>query len=175
MEAIEQTMFLRYLNACTHYFEYGSGGSTAWASRTPTIQSVTTVENDPAWVETVKRQCPRATIRYINTGPVRPGGSPILETTRSSWHEYYDAIRTRATDPDLILIDGRWRVACALTVLQEVPSATILIHDYTHRPSYHTLTRYLEPIEVVGTLVAFRSNGRTPPSDEIARYVDAFE
>lgn len=170
MEPNEKNAFRRYLSESTHYFEYGSGGSTYWACQHPNIRTVTSVENDIQWATKIQKACPRAFVRFVDLGPVKPGGTPIHESTKPDWHLYYDAIRTRQVDPDLILVDGRWRVACTLTAAMEVPDATFLIHDYTFRPSYHVVTKYLEPIETIETLVAFRVKEDIDPSEVIQYY-----
>jgi hypothetical protein len=157
MEPNETEMFTRYLKRATHYFEWGCGGSTFYAATFPSIQTILSIENDVKWSLDVQTNVPRAMVKYINTGPVNPGGGPKDEMRKSKWHEYYNAIKSRHVDPDLVLVDGRWRVACALTVTLECPSAVVLVHDYSNRPSYHILNSYFDTIEETETLVAFRA------------------
>jgi hypothetical protein len=55
--------------------------------------------------------------------------------------------------PDLILIDGRFRVACGLAAALEAPDATVLVHDYTFRPDYQILEEFFVVTRKVETLV----------------------
>ena len=58
--------------------------------------------------------------------------------------------------PDLVLIDGRFRVACSLVVAMQAPSTTILVHDYTLRPAYKILEAFLTIEKTIDTLVMLR-------------------
>lgn len=156
MEPREIELFNEYVTRATHYFEWGCGGSTYYVALCPTVQTILSIENDIQWAVDMQTKVPRALIKYVNTGPVNPGGGPKDDRKKLDWHEYYDAIKRRHVDPDLILVDGRWRVACALTAALECPNAIVLIHDYSNRPSYHILNSYFDVIEEVDTLVAFR-------------------
>jgi hypothetical protein len=58
---------------------------------------------------------------------------------------------------DLVLIDGRFRVACALeAVLRCSPDTTLVIHDFWNRPVYHGLLPYLDELERCATIGVFR-------------------
>jgi hypothetical protein len=178
MEPKEIDMMTRYLARATHYFEWGSGGSTGYAASFPSIRTILSIENDPQWAVEVQTNVPRAMVKYINTGPVNPGGSPRDGRMKSRWSEYYTACVHRHVDPDLVLIDGRWRVACAVSVALTLPNAIVLIHDYTPRSSYHILEQYFDRIETCETLVAFtvKPNLDSRELNSVReRYQDQFE
>jgi protein O-GlcNAc transferase len=60
---------------------------------------------------------------------------------------------------DIVLIDGRFRVACLLSVILNTPSAKgvfILFHDFWNREKYHTVLKHVIEIERVDTLGVFK-------------------
>jgi len=61
------------------------------------------------------------------------------------------------TAPDLILIDGRFRVACALEAARRrtLKGATIAIHDFQRR-HYQIARLFLKRVEMVERLAIFR-------------------
>lgn len=120
------------------------------------IRTLLSIENDYQWAVDIQTKVPRAIVKYVNTGPVNPGGGPKDESKKNSWCEYYNSCKYRHVDPDLVLVDGRWRVACALTAALECPNAIFLIHDFKPRVSYHVLYNYFDVIEEVETLIALR-------------------
>lgn len=145
--------------------EYGSGGSTVLAAKQPNTR-VFAVESDKDWADSlhsyIEKQKPEAsvTIHYANIGPTGDWGHPLryrkmhslryLGYSRSVWN------RTDFIHPDVILIDGRFRVGCFLTCLSRIKRPTrILFDDYLDRPTYHVVERYSRPVETVGRMAIF--------------------
>ena len=63
---------------------------------------------------------------------------------------------------DLVLIDGRFRVACALqTILNTNDDVIILWHDFTDRPYYHEILKFLEIKHTAGTMVLLKKKENT--------------
>ena len=67
------------------------------------------------------------------------------------WRDPWDA----AGEVDLVLVDGRFRVACALAGLPRLAAdARLLVHDFWPRPAYRApLLRHFEVAGSAGTLV----------------------
>jgi len=60
---------------------------------------------------------------------------------------------------DIILIDGRFRVACGLDIFSKIRNNTLVfIHDYNNRKKYHILEKYYIKIISWGTLAGFFKN-----------------
>ena len=58
---------------------------------------------------------------------------------------------------DVVLVDGRARVACALTALPLLSAqGVVVIHDFTWRPYYNAVLEAFERVQTVGTLVVLR-------------------
>ena len=161
----ERELFERTLAKATHYMEFGSGGSTLLAVRSP-ARVILSVESDPAWLEKIRahpeiaqavaRQ--RLFLTHADIGPVGEWGSPTDETRRAQWPRYY-ADPFFATDIlfDLILIDGRFRVATALAAAAcAAESATIVIHDYELRPQYYLVEKFFDIEETRESLYVLR-------------------
>jgi hypothetical protein len=79
------------------------------------------------------------------------------------WQRYPQApwthYRRAGVEPDLILVDGRFRVACvleSLLQLSEPHSCRILCDDYLHRPHYHVVERFAE-LTLVGRMAVLKA------------------
>lgn len=160
-------MFKRYLQQATHFLEFGCGGSTCLAATTPTLQTIVSVESDAAWIEKVRSHVgsgsgsgrgSRCTLVHGDIGPVKEFGHPVSLVAQAPLFSNYTTtpFMSLSHTPDLILIDGRFRVACALQAFLRFPNATILFHDFTIRTAYHAVLKVSDVIETVDTLVALR-------------------
>lgn len=169
-------MFKAYVAKATNYFEFGSGGSTVYVSKQKNIKSITSVESCREWHDNVKKLITHPNIKYIfinmNTLP-DTWGYPGEYSTRDSWVSYSSALNNSV---DLILIDGRFRVACALKCFTTISNSTIvLFDDFLNRPEYHIVLDYYTIINktVDNVMVALQKNNSTPPSLElIQKYED---
>jgi hypothetical protein len=100
-------------------FEYGSGNSTNWwASRT---KEVVAVEHHLGWYERVKGQMlPNVTLlhRELENG------------------SYAKAIQEVKGQFDLVIVDGRNRVECAMSSLDRLSDRGVIIWDNSERDRY---------------------------------------
>ena len=104
----------------------------------------------------------------MDIGPTAEWGNPTDRTCSAQWPAYPSTVWKRYCDtqeyPDLILIDGRFRVACFLTTLIMARSGnTILFDDYYDRPHYHLVEKYLVPVSRAGRMAEFITNGDALP------------
>lgn len=170
MKPLEKVLLGRLMRESSSYFEFGAGGSTAWAVQTPGIRKIQSVESNHDWVAKLRQrhdvhlaeQQHRLSFAPIDLGPVKELGIPVRQdwASKQKWHTYSDAILLdKAAHWDLVLVDGRFRLACALKALQHIkdPATTkILIHDYTFRTEYHPVERFADVVETAQTLVVLR-------------------
>jgi hypothetical protein len=153
------------------YQEFGIGGSTVLAIRSG-LESVVAVDSDPNWVDAARRHpeiaeaisAGRADIRHADIGPVAQWGHPSDPGHIRSWPGYiataWDAWAQRNEMPDLIFVDGRFRVACCLSVALLAaadPGLTgvirVLLHDVgPERPYYDEVLQFFDVVESVNTL-----------------------
>jgi len=167
-------IFSKYLTNATSYLEWGSGGSTVFASKFENIKHMRTLENDLSWVEALKKSEPikraidsgKLDLVYIDTGAITPAGYPVDDSTFDLWPRYSDG--ADSSNYDLILVDGRYRVGCFLKALQRFPkTVTIMIHDYS-RPAFHIVERFADIVDKGNELVVFK-----PKIDVDAKELDA--
>ena len=133
------------------YFEFGSGGSTNLAS----FYKVKTysVESDVKWHEKLKFK--GITANYITVDlKVNHLGYPGNNTNVDDWKKYIQSYK-REYNADIILIDGRFRVACALDIFRKIRKDTlVLLHDY-ERKKYHVLEQFYIKLQIWDSLVLF--------------------
>ena len=178
----ELLAFLMSSANVSRYFEWGSGGSTelaAWRVLTSHDLEVHSADSSEAWsaqlaarsqVISQARDTGKLTFHAQSIGTVGAWGVPTNWTMRPassrqrSSENYVDKPLSRAGGQfDLILIDGRFRVACALKALQHAHKETrVLIHDFSGKRlmTYHYYTlishHWYTKVTAAGTLVVLK-------------------
>lgn len=139
-------IFVHALAGATKYGEYGLGMSTLHVLNS-TSASVVSVESDPVWASRIQQSCnypDRLDVRLIDVGPVGLFGTPINYEGRHRFAEYPSALWANGDQYDVVLIDGRFRVACFLSSLLNAQSGTkIVFDDYVLRPRYHLVEEFV--------------------------------
>ena len=87
----------------------------------------------------------------------------------------FEAPFSEGFSPDVVLIDGRFRVACFLyALIHTKPGTVIIFDDYADRPEYHVVEEVISPVEVDQRQAKFvRPNGEL--SKAAAHLLDKFE
>jgi len=162
--------FREQLARARNYLEYGSGGSTVLASQL--VTNLVSVDSDASLLADVRRklvendQRAMAKLIHVNIGMTGDWGFPVFQKpTRRRvrrWEEYAKApwryFRTIGQQPDLVLVDGRFRVACvleSLLSLSPLSETKILVDDYVDRPEYTVVEEYAD-VELVGRMAVLR-------------------
>lgn len=147
--------FLYFMKPGNIYFEFGSGGSTNIASYYKL--KTYSVESDSKWHKLLKTNGIIA--NYITVDlHATSAGYPGNDTNINDWKKYIQAYKEEY-NADIILIDGRFRVACALDIFSKIRNDTLIfIHDYKNRKEYHLLERYYIKIKDWDTLALFIKN-----------------
>jgi hypothetical protein len=162
--------------------EYGSGGSTVMASEMPG-KTIYSVESSRVWSKMMRawfdqEQPPSMPmVQRVNVGKTGKWGKPVDHSGFKKYHLYPTSIWDTEgfKHPDVILIDGRFRVACALTaMLRCTKKTTLLFDDYTERNQYHLLEDFIEPDETVGEMARFTIRKTAFPRDKMTRLIGAF-
>lgn len=163
MSVAEMNLFKSFLACSERYMEFGAGGSTCLAASMG--KTTIAVDSSDEWLSKVAAECaclpnlPQRRLIKADIGPTGDWGMPTDPNTRDRWPSYYQAVwaEQESTDCDLYLIDGRFRVACFMSVvLRDGPSAIILIHDFFSRPHYHIVKEVCREIARVEELSAFQ-------------------
>jgi len=145
--------------------EYGVGGSTEMAVKRENVELIRSIESDAAWLKMVlsvpaimtAERALRCVIVHVDIGTTKEWGYPVDGSRRDAWPQYaarpWDPSLPR---PDLVLVDGRFRVACVMqSVLNGSPETTIAIHDFWDRPYYHAVLPFLDWIASTERFGAF--------------------
>lgn len=152
--------------------EYGSGGSTIYAARTPG-RLIFSVESDLAWARDLQHKVDRGDlpsppiIYPVDIGPTGDWGRPVDDSNWRKFHHYPTAIWSESffRHPDVVLIDGRFRPACFVACCLRIKRPTrILFDDYVNRQSYSIVERLLKPSKIIGRLAYFEAEPQAWPA-----------
>lgn len=151
--------------------EYGAGGSTLVGAE-GAGKTVFSVESDPAWVARLQgwfaANPPGAKVHlhHVDIGPIQSWGQPAGDSHWRNWVSYPFSVWDRPDfiQPDVVLIDGRFRVACFMAVLAGIDRpVTVLFDDYVNRPAYHRVERLVSPVGTIGRMALFEIEPRPLP------------
>jgi hypothetical protein len=154
------------LRACRCYLEYGAGGSTRLAASLG-VPYVFSVESDAAWAEAVRREVSNdrrgkfVKVRTVDIGATGKFGYPVGQGSVEAWPEYPIAIwrdiEKENVTPDVVLIDGRFRVACLLvSLLKCKPGTLVLFDDYVGREKrYGWVESLIKPVDIKDRMAVF--------------------
>jgi protein O-GlcNAc transferase len=151
----DKKMFYRYLDNSKIYFEYGSGGSTYQASIRNNIIKIYSVESDKEWQNILQQNIKSNNIIHfyneMNTLP-NTWGLPGPKSTHTQHINYSNYMKKLTEEEqksiDLVLIDGRFRVACCLKCFDIINSECLIaFDDFLDRPYYHIVLDYYDVIE----------------------------
>jgi hypothetical protein len=169
--------FRQRLAHTRNYLEYGSGGSTVLASKM--VRILVSVDSDAHFLGAMRAKLgadnaalegqPGSAVTmlmHVNIGPTVEWGMPALTRPTARrirrWQAYaaepWSYFRTIGQQPNLILVDGRFRVACVLESLLNLSSqsdAEILVDDYISRAHYHVAERFAD-VRLVGRMAILR-------------------
>ena len=179
----DNKFFENKLLNCKLYLEYGSGSTTLLADRKNI--NFYSIESDKNFYRTLKKSLKSKNYFLKDFGIVLDGSRPVL----FSYRKYF--VRKRAKKyagdilhylneenliPDLILIDGRYRVLCALFVYKFLKnrnlSSTIIIDDYKRRPYLHIVENFFH-VKTVGSFAVCDKLKELKNLDELIKiYLD---
>lgn len=161
-----------YAKGSNHIIEYGTGGSTVLALRNKS-NTVIGVDTDKNWLDAVDREISRMPVHgkfyplHIDLGPTGPWGYPTQQDLRTvknypkyALEPWSEAMKSSLI-PNLVLIDGRFRVACLIASLLLCQSDTIVMFDdYTDRPPYQVVEKVIKPADIIGRMAVFHLTPR---------------
>ena len=178
----DKLMFYKYLNFANVYFEYGSGGSTYQATIKKNINKIYSVESDKLWHNKLKEILTKYNkINYIfNEMDAIPNnwGSPGKNSTNVQKINYSNQIlllnKNEQNNINLVLIDGRFRVACCLKCFNVInPNCLIAFDDFLDRPHYHVVLNYFDIIDKTldkRMVILKKKNNISIPQELIKKY-----
>ena len=156
----DDALFKELLKDTNIYFEYGCGKSTEFVFK-HTKASIYAVDTSLEWVKKLEGltntdASGRLNLNWIDVGRVADWGTPTSFERRANFKVYAEFMWLKEISPDLVLIDGRFRVFCFLTTVKLAPVGTkILFDDYINRPLYHVVEEFCQKIETCGRQALF--------------------
>jgi hypothetical protein len=179
----DKNLFYKYLYKSKYYFEYGSGGTTYHASLCPNIKKIISVESDYETHTKIKnmitQNSDKITFQYCDMKTLpNTWGNPGKDSTLNDWINYSNQIinvnKSISSNIDLIVIDGRFRVACCLKCHSVINDDCIVIFDdFLNRSYYHIILGYFTVIEQTedNCMVILKKNKQNiPPIELIKKY-----
>tara|TARA_B110000211_G_scaffold226088_1_gene279215 strand:- start:19 stop:681 length:663 start_codon:yes stop_codon:yes gene_type:complete len=145
--------FISELTKTKSYFEIGSGNSTFYAVKLK--KKYLSVEADRSFYNYMKNYKLK-NIFYSDLGPTKYFSYPIIpvflikEQIKNYAQTVNLFIRKYNTIPELILIDGRFRAYCVLSILKIICNSKyhfrtkIIIDDYKSRKDYRVLNTIIK-------------------------------
>ncbi len=168
MSSKEKYFFDEKIKNSDVYLEYGMGGSTFRVLQKSNAK-VYSIDSSTDWISLMReyRQIRkmekkgRLSLFHVDIGSTGEWGKPIDNSDKEKFPNYSSHIFTLIDKDsiDTVLIDGRFRVACALITILECNqnnNLQIMIHDFWNREEYHVLLKYFDVINKVDTLGVFK-------------------
>ncbi|MFC0410569.1 hypothetical protein [Roseomonas elaeocarpi] len=170
MQPVELALFRRELGRpWRNYLEFGIGGSTVEAARLGR-GDIVSIDTDASWIERVAKDgdvaaalaAGRLRMLHADIGKVGNWGLPLNPNDRAALGNYLATIlpvlEGAQPFPDLILVDGRFRVASCLAVALcwngSGPPPRVMMHDMgAERPHYAPILDHFEVRDCAESLV----------------------
>ncbi|WP_085791346.1 hypothetical protein [Roseivivax jejudonensis] len=165
--------------------EYGSGGSTVLAAEL-SGRTVTTVESDGHWADMMRAwfdahppaEHSTVDIVHVDIGPTRDWGHPVDDSGWRDFSRYPLEVWDRPgfRTPDVVLVDGRFRLGCALATafLTDRP-VTLLFDDYGPRTHYHRIEPFLGAPKMTGRMARFEITPQPVPPARLLRIIQMMQ
>lgn len=166
------------------YLEFGAGGSTFLSLlNLNNLNKIVSVESDPNWIaflkkwKIIKNACDsnKLCFHYADIGKTGAWGVPVGGDAEKKYPGYSSSVFEHEfvenNDFDVVFIDGRFRVACLLQTILNVPAGTkIFIHDFCTRTKYHIVLKYLDVVEPIDNLCLFKIKDNLDKNEVISEY-----
>ena len=142
------------------YFEYGCGKSTEYMYKKSNA-SIFSVDTSKEWAAKTLNLSKdsnreRLNVKWIDVGDVADWGYPISFQKKQNFVKYANWFWEFGLKPDLVVIDGRFRILCFLTSIKFASIGTqIIFDDYTNRPFYHVAEDFLKIKNTCGRQALF--------------------
>ena len=132
MHKFEYEFIEKYLNSDDILLEWGSGNSTIYFSGL--VKKVMTLEHDIDYYNQTENTINAFDIKNIENLYIKTkNGPPTKEYRYECLEEYINYPKNNNLEFTKVLVDGRGRKFCALSILDMIDeSCIIFIHDFNH-------------------------------------------
>ncbi|WP_420863420.1 hypothetical protein [Algirhabdus cladophorae] len=183
MPAAEADWLRSAYEAADVILEYGSGGSTVMAGEMAG-KTVFSVENDAAWADKMEAwfaaHPAKADLRIVrqDTGKTREWAMPDNTKKWRKFASYPLEVWTEPdfVQPDVVLVDGRFRAGCLLACLYMTEKPiTVYFDDYRRRTIYHSVEDFVKPTEIQGRMARFDIEPTTIPRRDLLTIINLLQ
>jgi 16S rRNA G966 N2-methylase RsmD len=179
----EKNTFYKYLDKSINYLEYGSGGSTIQALSRKNIKNIVSVESDKEWhnmiLEIYKNnnnlnKNNNFIYFYVELNALPNTYGYPINASYNNMKQYANTIENiKDIKFDLIFIDGRFRVACALYCLKHIDNnCIVIVDDIVGRDYYNIIYDYYTVIETIGRMVVLKKKNILPDNSILQQYTN---
>lgn len=163
--------------------EYGSGGSTVVAAELPG-KRLFSVESDEDWARMMRgwfaenppAQGTEVDVIWSDVGPTKEWGFPRNARGWQRYARYPLQVwgLPEFVQPDVVLVDGRFRTGCVLAAaLRTARPITLLFDDYTPRKHYHRVEEFIgAPRLVIGRMAEFEVKPLTLRPEDLLTIIE---
>lgn len=166
-------LFEQRIAKARRYLEFGSGASTVLAARAGA--AFTTVDTDNHYLAAVRSAIAAAgeadaakqTFIHADIGLTEHWGAPVFKSQTperlARWAAYPEAPWAAGGEtPDFVLVDGRFRVACALVAIKHLGAGDweLWLDDYQGRDHYRVVERFAVLEKMSGVTAIFRARAQ---------------
>ena len=142
---------------------------------------VMSVESDLEWTRSLRRELAdaqsTAILQHVDIGETGPWGRPLNAANWRNFHRYPNSVWDEPwfRQPDVVLIDGRFRTACLATViLRTKKSVRVMFDDYGVRDKYRLVERVIKPWQMIGRMAEFRVKPDNYSPDDIGFLIEQY-
>ncbi len=162
--------------------EYGSGGSTVMGAELG--KTVFSIESDQEWAQMMRQwftenPAPGAVdIIWSDVGETKEWGHPKTDAEWRRFARYPLEVwgLEEFRQPDVVLVDGRFRQGCALAAsFMSAKPVDLYFDDYTRRKHYHVVEEYLGQPEITGRMAHFRVTPQPIPPERLLQVVNLMQ
>lgn len=171
MSGAEQALLRAAASGSRTMVEFGCGGSTGLLLDAAEGRLLS-VDSDQAWLARVAQGAAAArALRqgrmvqwHAEIGPTRDWGWPLMAPSADTGWRYWGAPWFSMPRADFVLVDGRFRIACALSAHGRLDvGGHLAIHDYWPRRAYQdALAPFFEVVGSAGTLALMKPRPARP-------------
>lgn len=172
MTPSEVELFKSVVAGTDNYMEFGLGGSTVLAAELG-VKRLCGIDSDENWVNGIITAIQGIdnnantndidlNLKCIDIGKTGAWGRPVDKKGIKQWPDYPNSIKQFVTNQpfDVILVDGRFRVACALKSFEYLSDdGLLMIHDF-ERTEYHVVLDYYDIVEQKERLVVLTKKAK---------------
>lgn len=165
--------FQHTLAYTTNYLEFGGGGTTIMASKYIKGKGHLITSNKSLHNKLTNNISTNFNLNYIDLESTDDFGYPSSKCSTDKITKYSDITNlVDLNSIDTILIKGRFRVSCALSIFNNIKESTvILFDDYTNRNYYNVVEKYYDIVNIVDRMVVLKKKMNIDSPAEISQYI----